>query len=177
VVRASEGDRKDAICRLTAKCPSFPDWTEDSFYVDDDGTAHGHLVMIQLAGHLLDRLEARDTSELEKVLDEAERIVTEEAGRPGETPEMATYALDMVCTGLIESLYNNANARIEEGRHIRLKAVRERLGPECLECWINWDEWCRERKWPGEETAQTSSAEVKRRRRSRGSSKSSPRRR
>jgi hypothetical protein len=173
------GDRRATICRLTDACPSFPDWQQDDFYFDSKGNPLGHLVMIQLAGHLIDRLEQRDTTELEKVLREAERIVTEGDDRATDQPRLMSYEHDMVLTGLIEGLYNIGNVTSDRGGRVRLKSMRELLGPECLWWWIAWDMWCRERKWPGQESTRQPSATEAARGRSRTGrgSKRSPRKR
>ena len=121
--------RRDAVERLTAACPSFPDWRDDESLLHDDGEPIGHAVIAQLCGHLMTMLERGETYELDQVLAEAERI--SEEGDP--------EAVDLAHTGVVEDLYNAASWAVASGSSVSPGMIRDKLGPLCKGYWDAWD--------------------------------------
>src|SRR5207248_3337431 len=92
LVLVARSDREAAIDRLTDASPSFPNWREEPFFIDDDGSPLGHLVVVELCAYLLDLVEKGRMEELDSVLAEAERMI-------GGNDD---YATDLACAGVVE---------------------------------------------------------------------------
>src|SRR4051812_40258373 len=96
--------REGPIDRLTGAAPTFPNWRENPWFFDDDGTPLGHLLAIELCAHLLGLLETGQTEELDRVLQEAERLIDSGDQR----------GADLASAGVVEGLYQMADGRFME---------------------------------------------------------------
>jgi hypothetical protein len=124
----SQDQRRRAIDRLTAACPSFPDWRDDDFFTDDQGAPLGYLIIGELCAHLVANLAAGDYTELDDVLGEAERMIDGDD----------EYAADLAASGVVEDLYQQVWHAFADGGP-RPQVVRDRLGSQCGAYWDSWD--------------------------------------